>query len=225
MQFYPNNHTVLAVKKKKKKQVYNLFSCIHHGPTLCMTHIFEMEITQNIQYLSLDAVYHRLKESARKEGEQNWKVGKLVFYLLRKSIKIEKSFWSHNWLLFFFLFFSPSISCWVIQQDAGNYSHLGWQQEGREDVQIVRTWQVRQLDAIGNIQRHYSLFSSLLSLFPMFLSSPGHSAGMHHKHAFQIRLEWGLEVGAKWFTYVDQRVASCRCSWLKFVRPRIQGVM
>lgn len=56
-----------------------------------MTHIFEMEITQSIQYLLLDVVYHRQRESER-EGEQNWKFGKLMFYLLRKSIKIEKSF-------------------------------------------------------------------------------------------------------------------------------------
>lgn len=175
-------------------------------------------------------------ETVAEKGKKSRKgnLGSLFFFLLW----IDKD-WTVILITlsmpFFFLFFSLSLSCWVIQQDAGNYSHLGGQQERRDDVWSVRAWQGRQLNAIRDIRilkaapPLFLLSSASLPYSSLSLPLSVFLVGMLQERIInmQPRFSWneGNGRGAKWFTYVDQRAASCQHSWLKFLGPRMQGVM
>lgn len=50
-------------------------------------------------------------------------------------------------------------------------------------------------------------------------------AEMQYQHASPSQQPRVRKRGVEGFTYVDQRVASCQRGWLKFLGPRMQGVM
>ncbi len=162
-----------------------------------------------MQCSSLDAVLHmQTDEIVIKRGEEKqiWKSWEAWFAstTLCKSIKNQKSFWSQVFHAVFhavFLSFSLlplSLALWLIQQDAGNYSHLRGQQERRDTMQSVRTWQERRQNAVGDLrilkaQQTFFFFFLLPCLIAIFRSFPCHSpsssrelrdvAEMQHQHA------------------------------------------
>lgn len=195
-----------------------------------------------MQRSSRDAVLHmQTDEIVIKRGEEKEKLGSLIW--LDHTVQINKdseviliTSYSCCFSLSFFLL-PPSLSFWLIQQDAGNYSHLRGQQERRDGMQSVRTWQEK------TTERHWrsSYFKGTADFFSSPASSPysalspplsvllkGTPGCCRNATSTCIPISARTAVrrrGVEWFTYVDQRVASCQRSWLKFLGPRMQGVM
>lgn len=147
----------------KLSVLWSLHSCVKifhcekcYFPSMAVLPLYSQQTYLNWKWLKIlfnaalnsrcSFAHANRSNSNEKQKRKSWDLPSTV---LCKPLKIEKLFWSRvNNAAFFFPLMPLSLSFWLIQQDAGNYSHLRGQQERRDAMQSVRAWQERQPNAI-----------------------------------------------------------------------------